>query len=132
VSSNLIIGFFGKAEPRSGSEAMSQTIEIPDVLNRLDRLTTAVEATNASIQTLDKKIDVFTAEVNGKFNAIDQRLNGLDQRIEDLDKSLNKRIDSLEQRSNGQETRFWSLVGIIVTALLGILAKPAFFPAGQA
>jgi tetrahydromethanopterin S-methyltransferase subunit G len=143
VSSNLIIGFLDKAAPRSGCEAMSQTIEIPDVLNRLDRLTTAVEATNASIQALDKKIDVFAAEVNGKFNAIDQRLNGLDQRIddldrslskriEDLDKSLNKRIDSLEQRSNGQETRFWSLVGIIVTALLGILAKLAFFPAGQA
>jgi tetrahydromethanopterin S-methyltransferase subunit B len=111
---------------------MTQTVEIPDVLNRLDKLTTAIE----SIQTDTRDIKITLARMDERLNAVDQRVDDLDRslskRIDDLDKSLNKRIDSLEQRSNGQETRFWSLVGIIVTALLGILAKLAFFPSGQA
>jgi hypothetical protein len=85
-------------------------------------------ATQKQIADLDLKMQVGFARTDEKMNTIDQRLDGMEQRIGDLDKSWNKRIDSLEQRSNGQETRFWSLVGIIGTALLGILAKVAFFP----
>jgi tetrahydromethanopterin S-methyltransferase subunit B len=108
---------------------MTQTLDIPDVLNRLDKLTAVVEATNASIQAVDKKLDVFIARTDERFNSIDQRFQALDQRITDLDKSLGKRIDTLEQRNIAQDVRFWGFLGVVVTALLGLLSKLAFFPA---
>ncbi len=87
------------------------------------------------IDLLDKKLDIFMARteerfnaVDQRFNAVDQRFNAVEQRFSSLESSLNKRIDSIEQRSVVQETRFWSFVGILVTALLGILARFAFFP----
>ncbi len=84
------------------------------------------------ILNLDKKLDVFMARTDERLNAVDQRITTLDtslnKRIDSLDTSLNKRIDSLENRANGQETRFWGLVALLATALLGIIGKVVFFP----
>jgi hypothetical protein len=77
-------------------------------------------------------IKISQARTEERVISIDQRIDALDkslsQRIDALDSSLNKRIDSLEQRGNGQETRFWGLVAILATTLLGILGKVVFFP----
>lgn len=105
------------------SSAMAQTTdteirELKELILGLDR----------KIDALDTKVEVFTARTEERFNSIDQRFDSVDQRIDSLDKSLNKRIDPLEQRANGQETRFWSLVAILATSLLGIIGKVVFFP----
>jgi uncharacterized protein YpuA (DUF1002 family) len=88
---------------------------------------------------MDKKLDVFMARTDERFNSIDQRFQAVDQRFIDLGKrmdsleqSVNKRIDSLEQRNVAQDVRFWGFLGIIVTALIGLLSKLAFFPGGVA
>ncbi|WP_036536819.1 hypothetical protein [Neosynechococcus sphagnicola] len=77
-------------------------------------------------------IKISQARTEERVISIDQWIDALDkslsQRIDALDSSLNKRIDSLEQRGNGQETRFWGLVAILATTLLGILGKVVFFP----
>jgi predicted nuclease with TOPRIM domain len=100
---------------------MTQAIDIPDVLNRLDRLTTAVEGMNSNLQELRLEVKTFQARTEEKLNAIDQRFV-----------DLGKRIDSLEQRNIAQDVRFWGFLGIIVTALIGLLSKLAFFPGGTA
>jgi hypothetical protein len=66
---------------------------------------------------LDKKMDGF-----------DKRLEVFQARTEEQLNAINKRIYSLEQRGNAQETRFWGLVTLLATALLGILGKVIFFP----
>jgi predicted nuclease with TOPRIM domain len=100
---------------------MTQAIDIPDVLNRLDKLTTAVEGMNSNLQELRLEVKTFQARTEEKLNAIDQRFV-----------DLGKRIDSLEQRNIAQDVRFWGFLGIIVTALIGLLSKLAFFPGGAA
>jgi hypothetical protein len=95
---------------------MTQAIDIPDVLNRLDKLTTVVEGMNSNLQELRLEVKTSQARTEEKLNAIDQR----------------KRIDSLEQRNIAQDVRFWGFLGIIVTALIGLLSKLAFFPGGTA
>jgi hypothetical protein len=70
---------------------------------------------------LDKKMDGF-----------DKRLEVFQARTEEQLNAINKRIDSLEQRGNAQETRFWGLVTLLATALLGILGKVIFFPLDKA
>jgi flagellar capping protein FliD len=77
---------------------------------------------------LDKKIDGLDKRLEVSQARTDERFNSIQQQITDLDKSLNKRIDSLEQRGNAQETRFWGMVTLLATALLGTLGKVIFFP----
>ncbi len=77
---------------------------------------------------LDKKMDGFDKRLEVFQARTEEQLKATGQGIADLDKSLNKRIDSLEQRGNAQETRFWGLVTLLATALLGILGKVIFFP----
>ncbi|MBF2099143.1 MAG: hypothetical protein IGQ88_12335 [Gloeomargaritaceae cyanobacterium C42_A2020_066] len=112
-----------------------------DVLNRLDRLTTAVEAIGHSLQESKLEARVYQAETTQKLAAIDQRITDLDrrmdQRIGDLEKRIDQRFDDVDQRLDRtdkrldtQEGRFWGFVAIIVTALIGLLGKLAFFPSG--
>jgi hypothetical protein len=85
--------------------------EIRDLLLSMDK----------KIDAVDRKLDVFAAEVNGKFAVIDQLLT-----------DLGKRMDNLEQRNIAQDVHFWGFLGVIVTALIGLLSKLAFFPGGAA
>jgi uncharacterized coiled-coil DUF342 family protein len=88
-----------------------------DILKRLDTIASDIQ-----------DIKITLARTDERFNSIDQRFNSMDQRFTDL----NKRIDSLEQRNIAQDVRFWGFLGIIVTALIGLLSKLAFFPGGAA
>ncbi|MBW4551736.1 MAG: hypothetical protein KME35_11595 [Aphanocapsa sp. GSE-SYN-MK-11-07L] len=99
---------------------MTQATDALEVLKRLDKLTTNIESLQSGIQEI--KISQARTE---------EQIKSVQQQIIDLDKSLNKRIDTLETRGNSQENRFWSLVAILATALLGILGKIVFFPVGK-
>lgn len=99
-----------------------------DIAQQLNKLTSVIERIDSNLQELRLETRTFQARTDERFNSVDQRFNSLTQQITDLDKSLNKRIDSLEQRSNGQETRFWGLVAILATTLLGVIGKVVFFP----
>jgi septal ring factor EnvC (AmiA/AmiB activator) len=95
-------------------------------------LLTKIAADISAIKISQARIEERFNSIDQRFDAVDQKIDALDkslsQRIDALDSSLNKRIDSLEQRGNGQETRFWGLVAILSTTLLGILGKVVFFP----
>ena len=66
---------------------------------------------------MDKKLDVFIARTNERFNSIEQRFDSID-----------KRLDNLESQVKSTDNRLWTFVGILVTALLGALAKVFLFP----
>ncbi len=84
----------------------------------LTRIATDIQQIKTTVNDLDKRLEVFQAQTNERFNSVDQRFD-----------ALNKRIDSLEQRSNGQETRFWLLIAFLMTSLVTALGKVVFFPA---
>ncbi len=72
---------------------------------------------NQKIDGVDKKLEVFQARTEERFNSIDQRFNSLDQRL-----------GSLEDRTKAQDSRLWTFVTALVLAALGTVAKLAFFP----
>lgn len=83
---------------------------------------------------IDKKLDVFIARTNERFNAIDQRFTDMDKRFDTIDQRLDRfedRLDRFEDRLSAQDTRLWSLIVGIVLALFGLLAKLSFFSTGQ-
>jgi uncharacterized protein YpuA (DUF1002 family) len=78
--------------------------EVRDLILALDK----------KLDAQDKKFDVFAAKTEEKLSSIDQRL------------------ERLEKRVDTQDARLWGFLGLIVTALLGLLAKLAFFPGSRA
>jgi DNA anti-recombination protein RmuC len=111
---------------------MPTGIDTAEVLKRLETIQSDIQdiklsqaRTEERFNSIDQRFDSLEASFNQRIDSLETSLN---QRIDSLDKSVNKRIDSLEQRANGQETRFWSLVAILVTTLLGIVGKVVFFP----
>jgi predicted nuclease with TOPRIM domain len=110
------------------SEAMTQATDTSEILKQLDKLTTAVESVQSDIRDIKLSQARTEERIKSLAELTDQRFSAAQQQVSALDTSLNKRIDSFEQRGNGQETRFWSLVAILATTLLGILGKVVFFP----
>lgn len=73
--------------------------------------------------SINQKLEAIAAdvvEIKISQATTNERLNGLDQRV-----------GSLEDRLKTQDNRFWSLTLGIVLALVGLLAKMAFFSPGQ-
>jgi archaellum component FlaC len=88
--------------------------ELKEFLNgRFDKL----EAQIQKIDALDKKLDIHIAKT-------DERLKGIDSKLTQLD----KRIDSVDTRLNTFMIGFLSIIGIMVTGILGIIGKVVFFP----
>jgi flagellar capping protein FliD len=68
------------------------------------------------IDNVDKKLELFHARTDERFNNIDQRFNSIDQRLA-----------SLEDRTKAQDSRLWTFVTAPVLAALGTIAKLTFF-----
>ena len=87
---------------------------------------------------IEGKIDNLQRDVTQKFDKIDERLTKLEigqselkGDIKALDSKLietDKRINDLNGRLNITSNAFLGIVGILVTGILGILAKIVFFP----
>lgn len=82
------------------------------------------------LKRIDGRLDRFET----KFDRIDTDIQDIKislARIEEQGKAIDKRIGLLETRDNAQETRFWGLVGLLTTSLVGIIAKLLFFPSDR-
>jgi hypothetical protein len=82
------------------------------------------QATDTEIRDLllglDKKLDVYVAKT-------DEQLKGIETQISDL--KVN--IGDIKLQLRSQDNRLWTFVGALFLAVLGFLAKFAFFPGGQ-
>ena len=99
---------------------------------------TVTYSLEAVLTRIEGKIDSYQKDVSQKFDKIDERLTKLEigqselkGDIKALDSKLietDKRINDLNGRLNITSNAFLGIVGILVTGILGILAKIVFFP----
>jgi archaellum component FlaC len=84
---------------------MTQTIEVNliDVLNRLE----------SKIDNISEKLTKVEIDV---------------EKLKTQNEQIVKRLDNVENRLNTMTIGFLSIVGILVTGLLGIIGKLTFFP----
>lgn len=73
---------------------------------------------------MDKKMDIFIARTDERFNSIDDRFKSIDDRF----KSIDQRLECIEKRIDAQDTRTFGLIISAVIGLMGLLAKLTFFP----
>ena len=98
---------------------------------------TVTYSLEAVLTRIEGKIDSYQKDVSQKFDKIDERLTKLEigqselkGDIKALDSKLietDKRINDLNGRLNTTSNAFLGIVGILVTGILGILAKIVFF-----
>ena len=99
---------------------------------------TVTYSLEAVLTRIEGKIDSYQKDVSQKFDKIEERLTKLEigqselkGDIKTLDSKLietDKRINDLNGRLNITSNAFLGIVGILVTGILGILAKIVFFP----
>ena len=99
---------------------------------------TVTYSLEAVLTRIEGKIDSYQKDVSQKFDKIEERLTKLEigqselkGDIKALDSKLietEKRINDLNGRLNVTSNAFLGIVGILVTGILGILAKIVFFP----
>lgn len=98
---------------------MTQILEVnlADVLNRLE-----IKIDHLQSDMTDVKID--TEKLKSQNEQIVKRLESVDKRFDSVD----KRFDNVENRLNSMTIGFFGIVDVLVTGLLGIIGKLAFFP----
>jgi uncharacterized membrane protein YgaE (UPF0421/DUF939 family) len=99
---------------------------------------TVTYSLEAVLTRIEGKIDSYQKDVSQKFDKIEERLTKLEigqselkGDIKALDSKLietDNRINDLNGRLNITSNAFLGIVGILVTGILGILAKIVFFP----
>jgi hypothetical protein len=102
--------------------------EIRDLLLGLDK----------KIDGVDKKLDIHIVKTEERFNSIDERFNSIEIQISDLKRNTDTKfadlkadVTDLKLQLRAQDNRLWTFVGGLFLAVLGFLAKFAFFPGGQ-
>jgi hypothetical protein len=106
--------------------------EIRDLLLGLDK----------KIDGVDKKLDVHIARTDEHFKSIEIQISDFkksaETQISDFKKNNDTQIADLKTdvidlklQLRAQDSRLWTFVGGLFLALLGFLAKFAFFPGGQ-
>lgn len=93
---------------------------------------------STQFSSLEQKIENITKEVNElkvSIGKLDEKVIAIDKRLDDTNNNLNKRLDDtnsqireIQTKFNGQTNWFVGIFSILVTGLLGILGKIAFFP----
>ena len=82
-------------------------------------------------QEVKQDLAEFRQEVNQKFEKQDERLRQIEIEIATVKgevTGLGKRVDDLNNRFNIMTVGFLSIVGVLVTGILGIIGKVTFFP----
>lgn len=104
----------------------------PDRLDQMESLIEKIDrkldAIATEVQDIKLESRVFQAQTTVKLEAMSQRTDAVESNLTQRIDALDKKIDRIEIRINAQDLRFWDLIGILMTALFGTVAKLAFFP----
>jgi hypothetical protein len=95
--------------------------EIRDLLLGLDK----------KIDSVDKKLDIHIVKTDERFNSIEIQISDLKRNTDTKFADLKADVTDLKLQIRAQDSRLWSFVGGLFLAVLGFLAKFAFFPGGQ-
>lgn len=92
---------------------------------------TAMETRLTSIETRLTSIETDVGELKANVKSLDEKVRGIEIQVATsigkID-GLRERMDDLNSRLNGMTVGFLSIVGILVTGILGIIGKVVFFP----
>lgn len=100
------------------------TVTENDLRELKDLINTRFNELERKIDGIDKKLDIHIVRTDEKFKSVDQRFDEIDKRLNQVDRS----IEVINARLNTFTLGFLSIVGILVTGLLGIVTKVVFFP----
>jgi septal ring factor EnvC (AmiA/AmiB activator) len=95
--------------------------EIRDLLLGLDK----------KIDSVDKKLDVHIAKTEEQFKSLDIQISDLKRNTDTKLTDIKTKITDIRLQLRAQDNRLWTFVGALFVAVLGFLAKFAFFPGGQ-
>ncbi|WP_460193179.1 hypothetical protein [Thermosynechococcus sp. FA-CM-4201] len=123
--------------------------ELSQVLDAIQGMQADMRAMQATIQAIDKKLDIHIATTTERFNLMDEKLKRLEdkidaveakleQRINAVEAKLEQRIDTVEstlqdiaKRQAGTDARLWGFLVTLLVATLGLLAKLLLFDLPQ-
>jgi septal ring factor EnvC (AmiA/AmiB activator) len=81
---------------------------------------------------LDKKLDVYIAQNTEQMKSLESQLTdfkrGTEAQFADLKKGTDTQLVDIKTQLRSQDNRLWSFVTALILALVGLLAKLAFFP----
>lgn len=100
-------------------------------LNSIESRCTGMETRLTSIETRLTSIETDVGELKANVKSLDEKVRGIEIQVATsigkID-GLRERMDDLNSRLNGMTVGFLSIVGVLVTGILGIIGKVVFFP----
>jgi chromosome segregation ATPase len=106
---------------------MTNAIEASEVLKQLDKISVAV----ASIQSDMADIKISQARTDERLNGLEKSLSDTRAEFKTDIADLKTDITDIRLQLRAQDNRLWTFVGALFLAVLGFLAKFAFFPGGN-
>jgi CHASE3 domain sensor protein len=104
------------------------TVTESDLRELKDLINTRFSELDRKIDGIDKKLDIHIVRTDEQLKAINNTLAQMDKRTDQRFDDTNRRIDGINTRLNTITLGFFSIIGILVTGLLGIVGKVVFFP----
>ena len=106
---------------------MPTETDLAQILEKLEhKIETGQTRTEAKLDQLMNRMEVLEvgqARLEEKMNGMNQRFEAVDKRFEASD----QRLDRIEDNLKRQDNRLWGFLVAFGIALLGLLAKYAFF-----
>ena len=95
---------------------------LQDFKKGLEKIETKIDNLDQKVNT---KIDNLDEKVNTKIDNLDEKLNRIDNRLIKVETQINSEFsnfkEDLKTIKGSQRSQIWSLIGILIVALLGIL-----------
>lgn len=112
--------------------------ELSQVLDAIQGMQGNLQAMEAALQAIDKKLDIHIATSNEKFQRLEDKIDAveakLEQQINAVEAKLGQRIDTVEstlqdiaKRQAGTDARLWGFLVTLLVATVGLLTKVLFF-----
>jgi hypothetical protein len=95
-------------------EANMSTVTDSDLQQIKDLIAAGQLATQQQISELDKKMEVGFAKLEGKIDGVEAKLEG---KID----TVNAELANIKSNQKAQDTRFWTLIFLIISALIGAI-----------
>jgi Skp family chaperone for outer membrane proteins len=103
------------------------TITDSDLQQLKDLITAGQLATQQQIAELDKRMEVGFANVDTKFAKLEGKIDAIESKLEGKIDTMNAELSNIKSNQKSQDTRFWSLIFLIITTSIGVIGKLAKF-----
>ena len=78
--------------------------------------------TDDRLDTLNEKVDRRFEEVDRRFGEVDRRLDNVEGEVKDMRREMTAGFDLLHARFDSMQQTIMAIGGVVIAALLGIIA----------